>query len=818
MKLTKCILLSLILITILFFSALSVSAADVHDNFDNISLDTNDNDLTNLQDNIVDLNSDDYQTENLKNNSEVLQNSNLGNDLNVEKIDLKNLTELYNITQTSEKTFILSLPNNITLNICRLGVYDLQSFKDASAFISKPDENYDLIMLEFKDKLNLEIEPWVDELINLKSIKNLMIYGHGATISIRNPRIDNIKHFLKVNSGTMATINNITLTGFNSAILNYGQCQMTKVDFNKNIVDFRYEIKYANPILKIPDFSDVINHKDEVDYGGAIRNFGTLNCMNCSFTNNIAKLGGAIYNEKGTQSSFINCFFKGNEIYTVVVYDTVTKTKYVYDNEERYPREMRLFECEGFDCNNEYDIHTCDLANCFVYNENDEIYIAYVNNTADLNKFFSNIKSIKYMKFCILNFQPNTTYNIDSDFEGMNYKNIENLIINGNGAILNVKDPKNNNECHFLQLHRKASCLVKNLTFIGFNQAFINQGTLNIVNSTFKVNKCYYMIKDDYGSSIYNNEGLVYLSNTRFEDGYAKNGGAVYNNRGIVICTGCDFTENVVYGDGGAIYNAFGITSCENCIFTSNKADDGGAIFNHYGTLRIINTIFGYCSVTGDGGSIYNDFGELTISNNTFINSQAVKGNGKDIFSYGAEAKVSVIGESYSITEIGEKVTNQTIKITEDAPNEIARYAVRAVEIVLCVGLCCALTFLGVPEGSAAVIGFVVGSLLAGAEELYEECCLDHNFNIYNCLAMVVVAGLSDSICGAVGTWIGTTFFKVGTQELTAKVAGKLGAICFGLEVTGEILTEFLPRFDFSNMDMVTVPINDLINQQVQKN
>lgn len=308
-------------------------------------------------------------------------------------------------------------------------------------------------------------------------------------------------------------------------------------------------------------------------------------------------------------------------------------------------------------------------------------------------------------------------------------------------------------------------------------------------------------------------------ANTRFENRYAKFGGAVYNERGVVICSGCNFKENHAYGDGGAIYNAFGVISCQSCIFTSNSAEDnGGAIMNHYGSLRVFDSIMQYSRVTGEGGSIYNDFGELTISNDTFINSQAPIEKGTDIFSYGDEAKVSVTGKSYSIQKTDDNVINNTIKITEDAPSEIGRFAVRAMEIVLCVGLCCALTFLGVPEGSAAVIGFVVGSLLAGAEELYEECCLDHNFNIWNCMAMVVIAGLADSVCGAVGTWIGSTFFKVGVQELTAKAAGKLDAICFGLEVTGKVLTEFLPRFEFSDMEMITTPINDLINPPAQMN
>ena len=168
MKLMKNTLLILILFTVLFASILSISAADVNNNLDNITSDTNTNDLNHLQDNIGELNNPDG---NLTSSSEVEQNI---NNSATENIDLANSTQ-YNITQTSENTFIITMADNTTLNVCELGVNDLISFENACVFIEENDIAYDLLILEFKDNVNIEIDPWSTELINPKNLKNIMI-------------------------------------------------------------------------------------------------------------------------------------------------------------------------------------------------------------------------------------------------------------------------------------------------------------------------------------------------------------------------------------------------------------------------------------------------------------------------------------------------------------------------------------------------------------------------------------------------------------------------------------------------------------------
>ena len=796
-------------------SLVSLDTSDADDSIISENVDVNDShiDSSNLEkidDSHIDSSNLDskYEIQGLE-NSVSEENIKIGIDPyeNIDLNDLINSTS-YKITQTSENTFIITYPDNTTSSLCRVGICDLDSFKKVSALISKNNVSYDILIIEFADNLNLAIDPWSNELLNPKNFKSVVINGHGSTVSIKNPKPYQIYHFLNVASSVGLALNNMTLSGFNTAILNYGQCQLKNVVFEDNVIDFRIIEETSPAIIVIHSdeyYEQFIDHKGENDDGGAIRNFGILECEGCSFINSLAHNGGAIYNEVGTQSTFINCRFKGNKVYLQVnIASPLAKPQYTYDYDGGFygdaHNKQRLGSYTGFDSNNNYDIYTAKMASCLVYSDNDTIYCVCINSTQDLINFINNEKDINYMKYCILNFLPGVVYNIGHDFEAMKFTNIENLYIMGNGATINVKDRDDNYECHFLEINPSSTVVINDLILSGFNRAIINKGTLSISNSTFKNNRCDYVIAEDYGGAIYNNHGLVSVYDSRFENGYAKYGGAIYNNAGILISNNCNFTSNEAYGNGGAVYNENGFSMFKNCIFTNNRAEKGGAIFNHYGKVSALNNIFNGSVAEDEGGAIYNDYGELVLGNDTFINSRADEG--KDVYSYGEEAKYSIVSQSYSIQQTGNVISNQTMKVTSDAPSEIARWAIRIGEVALCVALCVGCSLAGVPEASAGVICFFGGCLLAGAEEIIEECCFEHSFNLCNVFVMMVIAGVFDSVGGALGSWVGLTFFSTATVELSAKESFKLGAICLGIELAGEVLTEALPRMDFRNLEV----------------
>ena len=92
--------------------------------------------------------------------------------------------------------------------------------------------------------------------------------------------------------GSTFGASDITLEGFNTVIENMGgTCMLINVHFNNNRMDYIVER----------------------DWGAAILNAGLVTCINCSFTNNYAKNGGAIFNQ-GVLALF-NTTFAGNKGY-----------------------------------------------------------------------------------------------------------------------------------------------------------------------------------------------------------------------------------------------------------------------------------------------------------------------------------------------------------------------------------------------------------------------------------------------------------------------------------------------------------------------
>ena len=812
MNLMKNILLSLILIAILLISVSSISAGDADNDGMNMNS-TNFNDSSHLQ-NIGGLNHDDYyssedsyNSDNISandynynsethfdnnvseshttsgndfnnvgkisvfgkddlNNVVVMQNSNSENSMQgVENVtSLKDIIKSseYVVNKTSENTYTLTLADNRTMEIGVLQVFDLDSFKKATKYISTNNASFDAVIIDFKDNLNINFNPWANDLIKLDSVKNVIIRGYGATIAVNNPDKSNEYHFLNVNSDATVSMSNITLIGFNTAIHNHGTCQLTNVTFKSNVID--YEV--------------------DKDYGGAIRNWGNLKCLECSFLKNSAKYGGAIYNDKGSQSTFIDCLFKDN-----------------------HARSIEKSSLETHDGNN---IHTSRGASCLIANHNDGVQVININTDEDYSNFSSSISSIGSVRFLILNFTSSRIYNINSGV--ISLPMVENIYIYGNGATINVNG-KDSDENSFLKIIQGQFCSINNLTISGFNKAIINQGSLSITGTHFMSNKVDYVTKEDFGGAIYNDEGLITISGSTFEEGYAKYGSAIYNNKGIISCKNCNFISNKAYKNGGAIYNNIGLLYCDGCNFTYNSADSGGgAIFNHYGALVLHNNTFD-TSVAEDGGAIYNDFGEIIIDNCTFKDSKAE--NGKEVFNYGEKAKYSITANSYVIEHNPDGIIYKTINVTSDAPSTALRWTARIVEILLCVGIFVGTTLSGMPAAAAGVVCFVGGGLFAAIEEAFEEIYLDHNFNIYNCIVISVIAGLLDGIAGGLASKVVQTFVKPG-----CKIVEKIGIntvsvlVDFAFDFTSEVITEVIPRFDFTN-NQVPTTILDLSNPQI---
>ena len=118
------------------------------------------------------------------------------------------------------------------------------------------------------------------------------IYGNGAKIKASSKDRDENK-WIVTKSNQVYMIDNLTVEGFNNAIENREGCIiLNNVHLNHNRMDY------------------IIDHDD----GAAILNIaGTVICNNCTFSNNYAKYGGAIYNQG--LLNLTNCSFKANTGY-----------------------------------------------------------------------------------------------------------------------------------------------------------------------------------------------------------------------------------------------------------------------------------------------------------------------------------------------------------------------------------------------------------------------------------------------------------------------------------------------------------------------
>ena len=90
--------------------------------------------------------------------------------------DVINATN-YSINKISDNAFSLTFNNNATLSLYRFAVYDLESFKNVTSFISNNKIPYDFVLIDFKENLNLEFDSWANVLMKTDLVKNIVIRG-----------------------------------------------------------------------------------------------------------------------------------------------------------------------------------------------------------------------------------------------------------------------------------------------------------------------------------------------------------------------------------------------------------------------------------------------------------------------------------------------------------------------------------------------------------------------------------------------------------------------------------------------------------------
>ena len=205
-------------------------------------------------------------------------------------------------------------------------------------------------------------------------------------------------------------------------------------------------------------------------------------------------------------------------------------------------------------------------------------------------------------------------------------------------------------------------------------QIFYITNNVNVTISNLKMTNATLNGGDVNGAIIYQDNGILNLTNCVFENSSAffKSGGAIFINTGIININNCNFNSNEATiadgggGDGGAIYNSLGTLNILNTVFNNNIGNHGGAIYN-FGTLNVINNTF-IGNIGNFGGAITIESGGISqIRNSYLINNTAstfggaiYNGGNLDIRSSDMENNVAngFVDESYGEFKAGGAIYN----------------------------------------------------------------------------------------------------------------------------------------------------------------
>ncbi|WP_405309617.1 right-handed parallel beta-helix repeat-containing protein [Methanobrevibacter sp.] len=335
-------------------------------------------------------------------------------------------------------------------------------------------------------------------------------------------------------------------------------------------------------------FKNIVFKKGHTgDNGGAI--LGSCTVINCTFKDNSAHEGGAIYSENITCSVF-DSYFEGNKAHQGGAIYNGAATNCIF--------EKNGVVDDGGDGGAMYggSAINCTFTENYADDDGDGGAISHCyaeNCTFTKNKADDNGGAIYCGDAVNCTFIKNSA---DDDGEVIYNKE-------GNHSIVN---------CNFNDNSADGDDSV----------IYVYDGNLSVVSCNFND-----ISTDGNGGAIYVNNGYLSVVSCNFNDISADDdGGAIYVNNGNLSVKNCNFTDNSADDDGGAIYVKEGTLSVENCNFTDNSADGkGGAIFVKNEAYSIVNCNF-YDNSAYEGGAIYSEEVVCSVIDSYFKGNKARNG------------------------------------------------------------------------------------------------------------------------------------------------------------------------------------------------
>ncbi len=401
-------------------------------------------------------------------------------------------------------------------------------------------------------------------------------------------------------------------------------------------------IFYIGPELNVL-IQNLILTNGHNSFGGAIYNKGTLTVENCTFIKNMAsQAGGAIINWYGTLN-VTNCTFTGNNGSSNLDGGAIANSGNCTVNDCTFSDNKANNGGAIYNYLGNLSVNSSTFSNNNATNNGGAIFNLDGNSIFNDCKFTNNIANNiggaifnngtsatiecaftdnnAYMGGAIFNYFRNITV------EKSTFINNTADILGASGAIVNL-GTLNVTECNFINnsagtggaiSNLDGNCTVNNSNFTGNTAthntiggaAILNTGILNINCSTFTGNNA----TTSDGAAIYSQK-TINVSSSTFT---GNKGGAIINDHGNLNISGSTFTDNSAMYFGGSVSTDGNCTiSCST--FTNNNAHDGSAISNW------INLTVSNCNFNGNNaiekGTIYSE-GNSTITDCNFSNNIA---------------------------------------------------------------------------------------------------------------------------------------------------------------------------------------------------
>ena len=535
------------------------------------------------------------------------------------------------------------------------------------------DNNNEELILEDNDKEELDLdesnEAVLSEWEQVKSFTDLNTAINGnedeeiyLNISYSfNPESDsNFASGININRNLTIHGNGFTLDGDNQARI--------------------FNITAENVVIKNITF---INGRKS-DKGGALYIENCVNTVidNCTFINNYARMGGAIYSNNAN-ISLSNCKIDNNKaMYAILFLEngdlcTLNHCNFTKNNATNGYGCIYFHELQGSVNNSYFENNTgVQGGGIYFYDEGIAENCVFANNRLEGSGYkegaaiyFDN----KYGKVNNCNFTNNSGGNAlysnnativnNSNFNNHKDGSIQISSYDDYGIVENSNFTDNENDKSYAGVYINGKGMVNNCNFInntspstGGAVFIVREGIVN--NSNFISNSVLNEYSSQGGAINFNGKGTVdncnFINNTACKFGGAisfssvgmvnnsnftnykvngtmnvPRGGAIFFLSSVAIIENSNFDSN--QGPWGGAVSFFNNGTINNCSFTNNKAQLGGAVYGEYNAD--IGAIITSCTFDNnsaeDGGALYykvqNGYsgGNIRIADSNFTNNNA---------------------------------------------------------------------------------------------------------------------------------------------------------------------------------------------------